>query len=159
MKHFGQTYKRISVWWLLIAQSTMTWKQLHERCVFTFQQSNTEDANPALFVSAWKSWGYLIFTNKKSFQSSLWTNCTSIAALFFRFHLVFPIETRQNLTCTEPIWHLLTCLNTTKISSERITSQTAWWVVENKSQLLHLTLPSTIFTGPVSTHWQFTTIS
>lgn len=89
MKHFGQTYKRISVWWLLIAQSTMTWKQLNERCVFTFQQSNTEDANPALFVLAWKSWGYLIFTNKKSFQSS---PLNKVNQLHIHRCLIFPVS-------------------------------------------------------------------
>lgn len=50
----------------------MKWKLLNQRCFFTFQLSNTQDANPARFALAAtrNCWGYLIFKNKISFQSS-----------------------------------------------------------------------------------------
>lgn len=47
--------------------------KLTQRRFCTFQLSNLKDGNPARFVLAatWNCWGYLIFKNKKSFQSSI----------------------------------------------------------------------------------------
>lgn len=51
----------------------MKWKWLNQRCFFTFQLRDIKDANRAHFtlVATSNCWGYLIFKNMKSFQSSI----------------------------------------------------------------------------------------